>query len=177
MLDTAALAVPRNTRKSEENTQNSLDFASRLPAVGARTSALADPPAHHGQMRHILGGYGPTTRHEAQAHDGPHFSKSAKEEKVLCLAPTRNVSKHVSWRPLPSLPPRGKLVFRLASACVTQGPIEHRNLKHEMSQLFSYWHVTVSRPVSFRFGQCGRGGAHCQVDRAQLVALVVCCGW
>ena len=33
---------------------------------------------------------------------------------------------------------------------MTRGLIEHRNLKHEMSQLLSYCHVTISRPVSFR---------------------------
>jgi hypothetical protein len=65
----------------------------------------------------------------------------------------------------------------LASTCVTQGLIERRNLKHEMSQSFSYWHVTVSRPVSFRFGQCGRGSAHYLANRARSVALVVCCEW
>eukprot|EP01046_Picozoa_sp_COSAG06_P045920 COSAG06_NODE_6423_length_2939_cov_1.753521_5_plen_157_part_00 len=82
--------------------------------------------------------------------------KNGKDLKVLHLAPMPNVSNHVSWRPLPSLPPCGKLVFWLASAFVTQGPIEHRNLKHGMSQSFSYWHVMVSRPVSCRFGQCER---------------------
>ena len=169
--------MPRLGQKECTNDKKKPNLPARFRAFGARAGALAGPPSAPARQGTHLAAMGlldaPRRRHAAHLIS----RKNGKDLKVLHLAPMPNVSNHVSWRPLPSLPPCGKLVFWLASACVTQGPIEHRNLKHEMSQSFSYWHVMVSRPVSCRFGQCGRGSAHYLANRAQLVALVVCCEW
>ena len=143
--------------------QNGKIFKKKGPTRNLRRCSRLWPASRHagrplaprGQMERTSGGCKRTKRPHTPSYDGPRFPQNGKQEKVPHLALAPSAPNHVSWRPLPSLPPRGKLVFRLASACLTQGLIEHRNLKHEMSQLLSYWHVTISRPVSFRFGQCG----------------------
>ena len=72
-------------------------------------------------MERTSGGCKRTKRPHTPSYDGPRFPQNGKEEKVPHLALAPSAPNHVSWRPLPSLPPRGKLVFRLASACVTRG--------------------------------------------------------